>query len=406
MARMIVCVLSLLALVAQAKLKTTWDVTDYVQDGLIANYDGIKNAGKDNPHDSTRNEWVDLVSGGTAKLTTIESSLGSGEWTESGYNFKGASYFTTPAKLELGEEFTVQLVTDADMSHIDDNHQYHNYWGAGEFGIFLNRCNQDNIAKTNICWKEDSFDDDSNRPIFAWDGKYINAAFDATYSYMVQTPHWINEEKNRFERTNPQEVSTRNYTWGGRAGSESIPLRNCSRGIFHAWRAYSIKLTDEQLLKNRIVDEIRFRGANILPITNVVIMADSLGRTGVESAGVYMVDGEHTFTAESVTIGGKTYQPIGYQIAEWDDVAKDWGEAETVDDTSYTYTVSETSPKVLLIWIWKFTDGVERVDANHYIQNGLIANYDGIRNAGISLPHDSTKEEWVDLVEGGALQHW
>jgi Flp pilus assembly pilin Flp len=53
---------AMIALVSEAKLKTVWDVDDYVQDGLVANYDGIKNAGKDNPHESTREEWVDLVS--------------------------------------------------------------------------------------------------------------------------------------------------------------------------------------------------------------------------------------------------------------------------------------------------------------------------------------------------------
>ena len=31
------------ALAADAKLKTSWDVGDYVQDGLIAHYDGIRN---------------------------------------------------------------------------------------------------------------------------------------------------------------------------------------------------------------------------------------------------------------------------------------------------------------------------------------------------------------------------
>ena len=42
-----------LALASDAKLKTSWDVGDYVQDGLIAHYDGIRNAGAALPHDST-----------------------------------------------------------------------------------------------------------------------------------------------------------------------------------------------------------------------------------------------------------------------------------------------------------------------------------------------------------------
>jgi hypothetical protein len=317
---MIVCVLSLLALVAQAKLKTTWDVTDYVQDGLIANYDGIKNAGKDNPHDSTRNEWVDLVSGGTAKLVFPDSTKDSGEWKDTGYRFEGGSYFETPAKLTLGNEFTVQLVTDTDMSRIDASHQYPAMWACGEFSIYLIHTSDTNVEKKNIAWKEDSYTDTNQsdkttrRPIFQWDAKYVNAAFDAEYSYMVQTPYWIDEEKNRFERKDPATVSAQNYTWGGRksGGKNGQPLNAncCSRGMIYAWRAYSRKLTNEELAWNRQVDEIRFRGSNMPPATNIVIEADSLGLNGTEPAGAYVVDGEHTFTAESVTIGGKTYDTV------------------------------------------------------------------------------------------------
>ena len=395
----------MVAPVSEAKLKTVWDVDDYIQDGLIANYDGIRNAGKDKPHESEKEEWVDLVSGSTAKLVKIESDLGYGEWTWSGYNFKGCSYFQTSVKVALGNEFTVQLVTDTDMSRIDAKHQYPGIWACGEFSIYLTHTSDENVAKKNVSWKEDSYTDknqtdkNSRRPVFKWDSKYVNAAFDAGYSYMVQTPYWINQEKNRFERKDPVAVPTQNYTWGGRKSGEAAD--NCSRGIIHAWRAYSRKLTDEELAWNRQVDEIRFRGVNMPPITNVVVEVDSSGANGAEPAGVYVVDGEHTFTAGRVTVGGKTYQAVGCQIAEWDEEAQEWGAAVSFDGASYTYTVTETSPKVRLAWIWKFTDGVERVDARHYIQDGLIANYDGILNMGMDKPHGSEKAEWVDLVGGG-----
>lgn len=395
----------MLALASEAKLKTVWGVDDYVQDGLIANYDGILNAGKDNPHESDKGEWVDLVGGGKAALVKTESNLGSGEWKENGYRFEGASFFQTPAKITLGDEFTVQLVTDTDMSQIDSSHQYPNIWACGEFSIYLTHTSDANIAKKNVTWKEDAYTDkehaskNNRRPLFKWEGKYVNAAFDATYSYMVQTPYWINEEKNRIERTNPVTVPSLKYTWGGRATTSGSP-NDCSRGVIHAWRAYSRKLTDVELAWNRAVDEIRFRGVNVLPATNVVVEADALRRNGNEMPGTYMVEGEHTFTAAKTTVGCNAYQPIGYQISQWNEDNQDWDDPVSYEGTSYKYVVSETSPKVRLSWLWEYTDGVERVGVKHYIQDGLIANYDGIENAGKDNPHESTKKEWVDLISG------
>ena len=397
----IVSVLSVaaVALVSEAKLKTVWDVGDYVQDGLLANYDGIRNAGAGKPHESTKGEWVDLVGGSTASLVIEGSAENSGEWKENGYRFEGYSYFQTSSKITLGNEFTVQVVSDTDMSLIDDSHDYPNIWACGQFSIYLIHTSNANVLKRNICWKEDSYTDkdSSCRPIFQWDAKYLNAAFDANYSYLSQTPYWINEESYRFERTDPATVPALNYTWGGRKGTSGDA---CSRGIIHAWRAYSRKLTDSELAWNRSVDEIRFRGANILPVTNVVVEADLFGRYGSEAAGIYMVEGAHTFTAGNITVGGRVYKPVGYKIEEWNEPEKKWGPPVVHDGASYEYAVSDISPKVRLSWIWEFAEGAERVDARHYIQDGLIANYDGIWNSGIEKTHDSTKEEWVDLVGG------
>ena len=39
----------------------TYDVDDYVQDGLVALYDGIRNVGRTLPHDSAAAKWTDLA---------------------------------------------------------------------------------------------------------------------------------------------------------------------------------------------------------------------------------------------------------------------------------------------------------------------------------------------------------
>ena len=63
----------LAALGANATLKT-WDVDDYVQDGLIVHYDAIRNVGANLPHDSTATAWVDISPNATAGNRSRESN--------------------------------------------------------------------------------------------------------------------------------------------------------------------------------------------------------------------------------------------------------------------------------------------------------------------------------------------
>ena len=45
--------------------------------------------------------------------------------------------------------------------------------------------------------------------------------------------------------------------------------------------------------------------------------------------------------------------------------------------------------------------GAKCLDAGAYVTNGLVAHFDGIRNAGAALPHDPTATTWKNLVAGG-----
>ena len=48
---------------------------------------------------------------------------------------------------------------------------------------------------------------------------------------------------------------------------------------------------------------------------------------------------------------------------------------------------------------WAFTASAE-ISASAYVQDGLIAQWDGIENAGAGLAHDDAATTWVNLVEG------
>ena len=406
---------SVATLCANAALKTTWDVGDYVQDGMIAHFDGIRNMGANLPHDSTATTWSNIVAN-TCGHATIHNTKGidsehdpvRGEWTDMGYHFRGYTYFITSGTLELGEQFTVQMVADIEMEDFGDGvHTIHKIWtsadGGGTIALWLDRSYAGAIAGNVLYLAANTYKGDSARPQFTWAGRYANAAFDATYAYIGETPYWNTTDWGyRREKTlaNAKPVPAFQYAWGGKYVSGDLPSQ-CCKGKFYAWRAYSRRLDDSELAWNRAIDEIRYRGASAPPMTNVVVAVDVLGRSGAEPAGVYVVDGSHDFTASSVTVGKGRYEAVGYTLETWNAESGAWAYASSHEGASYTYDTQETSAIVRLTWKWRLASGIERFDAGHYVQDGLITHYDGIRNMGANLPHDSTSTTWADVVPSG-----
>ena len=400
-----------LALAAEAKLKTSWDVGDYVQDGLIAHYDGIRNMGADLPHSSTATTWSNLVANtsGTGLFKKMKGisdgdTPDHGAWTDKGYRFKGYSYFQTENTLELGANFTVQILGDFDMAdYADGVHLFHKFWASADGGtsisLGLDRAYDTTSSKLGnlLYFYADKYKGDGSRPQFTWSGKYATAAFDDKYAYLTETPYYNTKDWGfRREITQLVPVPPLVFAWGGKYASNNSP-QYCSKGEFYAWRAYSRRLTDAELLWNRLIDDMRYRGSTAAP-TNAVIAADEMGRCGAEPPGAYAVDGTHTFSASTATAGCAVYKAVGYELETWDPAAGAWGEAECHDGSAVTVKCDPSAPPVRIKWRWEFASGLERFDAKHYVQDGLVAHYDGIRNSGMDAPHDNGASFWIDLA--------
>ena len=100
----------LASMIAAAALK--YEPSGYVQDGLVAHFDGIRNAGRNVPHAPAATAWANLAgTGNNAPLTVNDAES---KWLENGYFFGGGTYGQLAVQQYLGSNYTVQIACDVD----------------------------------------------------------------------------------------------------------------------------------------------------------------------------------------------------------------------------------------------------------------------------------------------------
>ena len=96
-----------------------YDADSYVQDGLVLNYDGIRNVGLDKEHSDETTTWKNLGNGGsTYDLSRSNWAEGRGAWENDGYRFTtevgNGTHFDSPSiSWNLsGQNRTIQIACD------------------------------------------------------------------------------------------------------------------------------------------------------------------------------------------------------------------------------------------------------------------------------------------------------
>ena len=93
----------------------------YIQDGLVAAYDGIRNDGLDKPHNSSAPVWKCLVPDGPdLEFKTGGEALAGEEgfWVGDGYVFRRATLAEMAEGVTLGPNFTIQLACEMDLNAV------------------------------------------------------------------------------------------------------------------------------------------------------------------------------------------------------------------------------------------------------------------------------------------------
>ncbi|MBO7684306.1 MAG: hypothetical protein J6T51_06245 [Kiritimatiellae bacterium] len=382
---------------------TLMDVGAYAKQGdLVGHFDGIRNAGADQPHSMTNRTWKNLVSGGPDAPFTGNG----GYWTANGkgFYFDGSSVYARLASpgIDLNHTTsTVQLASDITTSQQSSG----SGWYPGlfhssdndDFGIYIDNNNTKGTKSSTLIWKAEPYSNKNRPQITSWAGKYATILFTYDTQYLFDSAT-ISNGKSRSARNNKD---AKQFSWGGSALSSTRYMK----GTYYSVRIYNAALTDDDLAWNRVVDEVRFR--NVVTNGSVFVASNRAGAEGTEASGMYYVNGHHTFTAPAtVTIDGCVYEPTGYKLESYNASKKAWDFVAVSNATSFAYTNCAANTGARITWNWRLKSGVKKIDADDYVQGGLFFGLDGIRNAGLGVAHDDSATTWKNLGSlGGIATH-
>ena len=334
-----------------AKRAEDFEVDDYVQTGLIAHYDGIRNAGAGADHDPTTRTWANLVSGGPDATFVGDG----GEWNAAGngFVFDGSSVYAqicSPGVNMSHVNSTVQIACDVDYTQQSSGGGwYPGIFVIGKDGVDYGIFYRNTGGRSNaIEYKSYPYSSTSGyESINPWNGKYVTAAFDSNWLYLVQGTSLTGGRA----RTSLWNAGNRQFAWGGNPAASTRYVK----GTYHSVRIYNVTLSDEELYWNRIVDEARFRDGSFSSIggCDIVIASNTHGRDGVEPCGNYIVNGSHTFSAASQMVNGRLWELNGYTLEKWDYDTGTWASAITNSEaSSFAYTNSVLNGRMRLTWLW------------------------------------------------------
>ena len=383
-----------------------YDADSYVQDGLVLNYDGIRNVGLNQPHSTTTTTWVNLANPGTHDLSFYAKTSGAtANWLDNGYLFNNGTVFREmSSNLIVPGKQTTQVLMDAKSANLSSLGYV---WFPGQVGSDNTYWQTWSVSVRDKNTKQIWYNTHAyttDRP--KWNGtefSYLTALANETYTAAFSGVTEPTSTPGRYPTKTDVVVPSRtigNWAIGGQPNG-SDPLN----GSIKSFRFYSNKvLSEEELVWNRAVDQTRFFGAkplSVIPTTNAVVASSIAIVAANEAAGAYAVDASgHTFTAPaSQTVNGRAYTCTGYTLETWDDATGTWGNAQTESGTSVFVTASD---RVRITWQWMPGDGiVTRYTTADYVQDGLILHYDGIRNVGVDQPHSYDTTQWKNLAPNG-----
>ena len=243
----------------------------YVQDGLIAQYDGINNVGHGVAHSYGTATWVDLTGNGNDGTVNAAVTWGEKGWTNSTANIQPVTVGTgLAAAIASAGRFSAQMT----FTPSSNNRLYLFAQKSGtskEFGIGrvnedgANAHNQIELYAVRPYWKRVY----SGVRVFADDWSPI------TFSMAAGTfPFYFNvyngADPNSIVSSISNAVSSGSSTTPLAFASDATSVIGCDYadssmafcGTYNAFRLYNRELTEDEIKLNAAIDAVRFNGGD------------------------------------------------------------------------------------------------------------------------------------------------
>jgi len=330
------------AFVVQAKTTAS-----YVQDGLIACWDGYENAGADG-HETSLTEWTELNGRfsfvfNTSSGITVDGGALVFPGTQAGYAKLDAA--GTDASFEAAKNGTVEVVLMSDAT--TGWHTALQSSAASGIGLGQN-------GTTIIPYSGRS---DKSTVVYDWSSG-VNT-FSTTYKAAIPSVTLVNggtvTAGSNSKISNPDDC-----TYLGHGSGQ--PSGKWFKGKICAIRLYSGKLTSEQIATNRAVDVQRFVEGDFANEAGVSVKGtpfDCVSTNGLPQYGLhpYAVGDTVNLTAPAtmtIASDGRRADCLGWKLynrATGALVSESTDQNKTV--CSFTYSIP-----VRLVWQWKVFRGV------------------------------------------------
>ncbi|MBR2837918.1 MAG: hypothetical protein IKE55_03985 [Kiritimatiellae bacterium] len=381
----------------------------YVQSGLVAQYDGINNAGHDIAHSPDATTWTDLTGNGNDATKAANVAWTANGWVN-GAAGKPMMVGTGLAAVTATKTFTAEFACTPSRRDTRE--------------CFFSQYNQ-----RGVCIEHNSSSGNktggflrlyvNGAPVRDWNAHDLKIQSNEWASVSLAcTPSCQTFRKNgtdvRSTFFDLNSIGLLSSTCPSAIGGDPNRDSMAFYGTYNAFRLYDRALSEEEARLNAAIDAVRFNGADWSDYPEFecyTFAADgtlqqNLIAVASENGGVKAGDGEASpsVTGATADYGSgpmtATFTAVpaqGYVFYRWEGAS---GIVTSGSETSTTITVSANRGAKLRA-VFRLPETRGGITSRSYVQSGLVAQYDGIRNAGHDEAHDPNATTWVDLSGNG-----
>ena len=374
---------ALMAVAAQTGKADGVAASSYVQNGLVACWDGIENAGA-GVHNPAATVWKDIVGGYEFALTgvTVDADRMTFAGDATSYGILSAAGTTATFGVAMNGTLEIVYVSRNGASN-QMLLQTPSSVGTA-FGFFKNG--------NDYCIYP--YSGSGGPPAFPFDSGSVTNSVSVRFTSGAPVSAMANgtdvpSQGRKGAWTTTGEVTT--------LGTRTSKANYHFPGSIYCIRLYNRKLTNSEIAANHAIDQLRF----MLDRNSVLMVSTKPALMGSPDPSFGLVEGLSAGDAREVSCGAAVFTNAagtaefsctGWKLYNFDDNVVSNG-----SDTSFTYTHPTPAEFRRLEWQWEVSRRF--TDFSGYVQDGLIACWDGIGNAGVGV-HADNAAAWKDVIGG------